>query len=111
GSIEFGAIEFESCRLIMVLGHERCGAVTAAIESIRTGVAAPGHIPAVVEALRPAYDVAVTQPGDLVENMVRAQVELTVRALKDDPFLASIGGLLIVGGRYDLESGAVEIIA
>jgi len=111
GSIEFGPVQYESCRLIMVLGHQRCGAIIAAIESIKTGVPAPGHIEAVVEALRPAYDVAVAQPGDLVENMVRAQVQLTVGELKADPLLAGIEGLLIVGGRYGLESGAVEIIA
>jgi carbonic anhydrase len=111
GSIQFGPAEYESCRLIMVLGHERCGAVIAAIESIQTGVPAPGYIEAVVEALRPAYDVAITQPGDLVENMVRAQVELTVAELKADPLLAGIEGLLIRGGRYGLESGAVELIA
>lgn len=111
GSIEFGPVEFESCRLIMVLGHERCGAITAAIESIKSGLPAPGHIRAVVEALRPAYDAAVGQPGDVVENMVRAQVRLTVQELKADQFVAGITGLLIVGGRYDLDTGAVEIIA
>ncbi len=111
GSIEFGPVEFESCRLIVVLGHERCGAITAAIESIKSGVPAPGHIQAVVEALRPAYDAAVGQPGELVENMVRAQVRLTVQELKADQFVAGIAGLLIVGGRYDLDTGAVEIIA
>jgi carbonic anhydrase len=114
GSIEFGPVTYESCRLIMVLGHERCGAIIAAIESIRTGVPAPGHIAAVVDALRPAYDVAVQEPGDLVENMVRAQVRLTVAALKEDPLLAELiadDGLVIVGGRYGLESGQVEIIA
>jgi carbonic anhydrase len=111
GSIEFGPFMYESCRLIVVLGHQRCGAIIAAIESIRSGVPAPGHIQAVVEALRPAYDVAVGQPGDLVENMVRAQVKLTVKALEEDELLVGIKGLIIVGGRYGLESGAVEIIA
>jgi carbonic anhydrase len=114
GSIEFGPAGYESCRLIVVLGHERCGAIIAAIEVIQTGVPAPGHIQAVVDALRPAYDVAVKEPGDLVENMVRAQVRLTVQALSRDPLLAELiadHGLVIVGGRYDLELGAVEIIA
>jgi carbonic anhydrase len=115
GSIEFGPNGYESCRLIMVLGHESCGAITAAIKSFETGVAAPGHIQAVVDALRPAYDVAVRRPGDdLVEKMVRAQVELTVSELKHDPLLADLiadHGLVVVGGRYDLTSGAVELIA
>jgi carbonic anhydrase len=114
GSLEFGPSGYSSSRLIMVLGHQRCGAVIAAIEHIQSGHPAPGHIQAVVDALRPAYAVAVDQPGDLVENMVRAQVRLTVADLKADPLLAGLvadHGLLIVGGRYDLESGAVDVIA
>lgn len=114
GSPEFGPSGYTSARLIMVLGHQRCGAITAAIESIQSGVPAPGHITAVVDALRPAYDAAIRQPGDMVENMVRAQVRLTVDVLKSDPLLAKLAaddGLVIVGARYDLDSGAVEIIA
>jgi carbonic anhydrase len=115
GSIEFGPNGYRSSRLIFVLGHQECGAVIAAIKSIETGVPAPGHIQAVVDALRPAYDVAVSQPGDdLVEKMVRAQVILTVDRLRHDPLLAeqiANQGLWIVGGRYDLVSGRVEIIA
>lgn len=114
GSIEFGPNGYPSSRLMIVLGHERCGAIIAAIESIQSGVPAPGHIGAVVDALRPAYDVAVREPGDLVENMVRAQVKLTVAELKRDPLLAELikdEGLLIVGGRYGLQTGLVEIIA
>ncbi len=79
GSVEFGPNGYESARLIMVLGHERCGAVIAAIAAIQTGEPAPGHIQAVVDALRPACDAAARLPGDLVENMVRAQVRLDVR--------------------------------
>lgn len=114
GSPEFGPSGYASARLIMVLGHQRCGAIIAAIESIQTGVPAPGHITAVVDALRPAYDAAVGEPGDLVENMVRAQVRLTVAALMADPLLARLAaedGLVIIGARYDLDSGAVEVIA
>jgi carbonic anhydrase len=114
GSIEFGPAEFDSCRLIVVLGHQRCGAVTAAIKSIESGVPASGHIQSVVAALRPAYDEASGELGDLVENMVRAQVRLTVATLKADPLLASLvaeKGLVIIGARYDLDSGAVDIIA
>jgi carbonic anhydrase len=114
GSIEFGPNGYDSARLIMVLGHERCGAVIAAIAAIQSGVPAPGHIQAVVDALHPAYDVAVQMPGDLVENMVRVQVRLTVDLLKADPLIADLirnHGLLVVGGRYGLASGLVEIIA
>lgn len=114
GSIEFGPSGYASTRLIFVLGHERCGAVIAAIDAIRSGVPAPGHIEAVVDALRPAYNMAIGLPGDLVENMVRAQVQLTVDRLRADPLIADLikhQGLAVVGGRYGLTSGLVEIIA
>ena len=84
-SVEFGPDGYRSSRLISVLGHGRCGAGTAATSAIQTGQRAPGHIQAVVDALRPAYHVAVGQPGDLVNNMIRAQTKLTVPRLRKDP--------------------------
>lgn len=114
GSIEFGPVNYRSARLMVVLGHEKCGAVVAAIESIETGKPAPGHIRAVVDALRPAYRAAKPLPGDLVDNMIRAQIRLTVCRLKRNPLLRRVivdNGLLIVGGYYHLRSGAVEIVA
>jgi carbonic anhydrase len=108
GSIEFGPVFFASARLMFVLGHQGCGAVEKAIEVIKTRRRAPGHIQAVVDALRPAYDAAKPQPGCLVDNMVRAQIPLTVQRLKANPLL---GNQLIVGGYYEMASGAVDIIA
>jgi carbonic anhydrase len=108
GSIEFGPEFFPSARLMLVLGHQGCGAVEKSIQVIESGGHAPGHIQAVVDALRPAYYLAKPQPGDLVDNMVAAQVRLTVRRLKADPLL---GSQLIVGGRYAMASGVVDIIA
>ncbi len=99
----------------MVLGHQRCGAVNGAIEAFRRDYWPPGHIVDVVEALRPAYLMAAQQPdGDLAEQMVRAQTMLTVATLKRQPVLAErlrTDSLRIVGGRYDLETAVVEIIA
>ena len=114
GSVEFGPVYYRSARLMVVLGHEKCGAVIAAIESIETGQPAPGHIKAVVDALRPAYRAAKLLPGDLVDNMTRAQIQLTVCRLKRDPPLRRLiahSGLLMVGGYYHLRSGIVDIIA
>ena len=90
------------------------GAVQAAITVIQSGKRAPGHIQAVVDALRPAYDVAVRQRGDLLDNMIVAQTQLTVRRLQSDPTLRTLidsDGLVIVGGHYQLDSGAVHILA
>jgi carbonic anhydrase len=76
---------------------------------IQSGGRAPGHIQAVVDALRPAYRKARRQPGDLLDNMIRAQTRLTVERLRRDAVLRKLD-LLIVGGRYDLYTGRVEII-
>lgn len=113
GSVEFGPNGYPSARLILVLGHENCGAVIAAIDSLRYGKPAPGHLPAVVTALRPAYELVAGKPGDLVANMVRAQVRLTAGALRADPLLAEQiqrHGLEIFGGVYDLDSGVVTLL-
>jgi carbonic anhydrase len=114
GSIEFGPLKFPSARLLFVLGHQGCGAVTAAIEVIQSGKRAPGHLQAVVDALHPAYRAAKGKPGNLVDNMIREQTSLTVHRLKQDPVLAKLissENLLVVGGHYELDSGAVRIIA
>jgi carbonic anhydrase len=114
GSIEFGPFNYSSARLMFVLGHQECGAIAAAIEVIESGGRAPGHVQSVVDALRPAYRVAKPQPGDLADNMARAQTRLTVDLLKQDPLLRDLttkNGLAIVGGHYYLRKGLVEIIA
>jgi carbonic anhydrase len=113
GSIEFGPVNYAATRLLLVLGHQRCGAVAAAIKVITGGGRAPGHIQAVVNALRPAYRAAAGQPGDLLDNMIRAQTRLAVQALTRDRLLRQLiaaDGLMIVGGHYLLDSGQVQLI-
>jgi carbonic anhydrase len=88
--------------------------VKAAIETIQSGGTAPGHIQSVVDALRPAYAVAIRQRGNLLDNMVRAQTKLAVNALRAAPLIKkfiSQGKLRVVGGYYSLDTGAVSIIA
>src|SRR5690242_14499453 len=77
GSLEYGA-EHLHIPLLVVLGHERCGAVTAAVE----GGAAEGHIAALINLLKPAVDKTHGLPGDLVANAVRTNVELVVKQLR-----------------------------
>lgn len=113
GSIEYGPATFGSARLIVVMGHGGCGAVRDAIKVIRTGGRAPGHIQAVVDALRPAYHAAVREPGDLLDNMIRAQTRLAVRQLRNAPLLRDLAarkGLRIVGAHYHLRTGAVTLV-
>ncbi len=112
GSVEYGPAVLGT-PLVVVLGHEGCGAIKAAIDSIRTGKPAPGHLPAVVAALRPAYEAALKEGGELVPTMTRAQTRLTVARLEADPVLTphvDAGRLRIVGGYYHLGSGLVELL-
>ncbi|MCP5159704.1 MAG: carbonic anhydrase [Gammaproteobacteria bacterium] len=126
GSIEFGSFELK-IPLIVVLGHERCGAVKAAIDALEHGggehgrgkkkgqhSAEPGDIGYLVQGLRPAIEKAQSWGmGDLAENAMRANVSLTVQRLKKSPVLSAAeesGRLRIVGARYDLDSGAVEML-
>ena len=112
GSIRFGPTVLGT-PLVFVLGHQRCGAVTAAVDALQRSEAAPGAVQSVVEALRPAYDAARQQPGDLVDNVVRSHTRLTVESLVADPVLHELiqhKKLLVVGGYYSLESGEVHLI-
>jgi carbonic anhydrase len=108
GSVEYGPAA-AGTPLVVVLGHERCGAVHAAIEAIEHhGGDAPGHLGAIVRALEPAYREAKSRPGDLEDNMVRAQTELTVARLRQESLPRDT---LVVGGRYDLDTGRVGLLA
>jgi len=109
GSIEY-AVEHLHASLIVVLGHERCGAVEAAVK----GGEAPGRIKSLVEAIRPAVEKSKGEPGDLAENAMRANVRLVVDHLKaSKPILEHLvhkGTLTVVGARYDLDDGQVTVI-
>ena len=113
GSVEFAVEEFHS-PLIVVLGHERCGAITATIDAIGTGGAAPGHIGVIVDALRPIVEPVLDRPGDPVENAVRANVRAqAARLVRDSELIAghvAAGELRIVGARYDLDTGRVILV-
>ncbi|MGH3645837.1 MAG: carbonic anhydrase, partial [Micromonosporaceae bacterium] len=113
GSIEFGIEEFGS-PLLLVLGHERCGAITATVEAIRTGHTPPGHIGAIVEVLRPVVEPVMDRPGDPVENGVRANVRAVVKQLRQRSHLVQekikTGELRVYGARYDLDTGRVTLL-
>jgi len=105
-SLEYGA-EHLHIPLLVVMGHEHCGAVTAAVE----GGSPEGHIGTLVDLLRPAVDQARTMTGDKVENAVRANVQLVVKQLRSStPILSELvahNKLKIVGGVYSLDTGKV----
>jgi carbonic anhydrase len=97
--------------LIAVMGHTRCGAVTAALAAEDS----PGRLSAIIEALGPSIEKARAAPGDLVETAARESVKSTVAALKaSEPVLRPLverGALRIVGMFYDIERGTVEVIS
>jgi carbonic anhydrase len=114
GSIEY-ALEELGVPLVMVLGHERCGAVKATLDLAEAGGTAPGHIASLVDGIKPIVDEAKAQGGDILDNAVRANVKHVTGELKEnEPILAEFvhdEKVKIVGARYDLDSGVVEIIA
>lgn len=109
GSIEY-ALEHLHVPLVIVLGHSKCGAVSAAV----AGGEAPGHLKAIVTALSPAVNMAQKKPGDPVENTVRIAAKLSAAALAgNEPILGEwvkAGKVKVVAARYELTTGLVEFI-
>src|SRR2546428_5927950 len=107
GSIEY-AVDHLGVRLIVVLGHQSCGAVKAAKETIAAKSKAPGHIQSLVTAIQPA--VEATAKGDL-EATIKANVKDVAQALRSStPILkpkVDSGELKVVGAYYSLDTGAV----
>jgi carbonic anhydrase len=101
--------------LIMVLGHDACGAVDATLKSIKDNTTLPGHLPSLVASLAAAVKAGTAQPGDPLSNSIRQNVIDTVAALQAaTPILdAAVAQqkLKIVGGIYRLADGRVELVA
>jgi carbonic anhydrase len=108
------AVQVLNTPLILVLGHESCGAVDATIKSLKDGTTLPGHLPALVEAISPAVKAVQGETGDTLANAIRRNVMLNVEKLKSAaPILAQFVDdkkLRIVGGVYQLKSGRVELM-
>ena len=112
GSIQFGVEELH-IPLIVVMGHEKCGAVSATIETLEKNAHAAGDIEALVQGIKPAIEKSKNQSGDKLDNAVKANTALTVEALKANTILGDEvkkGKLMIVGTRYDLDTGMVEML-
>ncbi|HEY9158498.1 MAG TPA: carbonic anhydrase [Candidatus Binatus sp.] len=95
-------------RVVMVLGHRRCGAVTAAVESYDNENVGP-----MLKELYPAVRATRGMPGDPVENAVRENVKLVMKNLAASQALSAMvksGELKIVGGIYDLDTGTIEML-
>ena len=100
-------------RLIVVLGHERCGAVQAVVAVVKDDATFPGSIGQMIEPIIPAVLHAQHQEGDLLDNAVRENVRGIVMRLRasPEPILREplqARRLKIVGARYDLEDGTID---
>ena len=117
GSVEFAA-EYFGTRLVVVLGHSRCGAVIATVDELQrsTETRSP-NLRSVVRRIRPAVEElmasgATSDPDELVARAVRANIRASANHLRHGSAvlegLIEAGELLVVGGEYSLESGRVD---
>jgi carbonic anhydrase len=103
GSIEY-AVEHLGARLIVVLGHARCGAVAAAMESGN----APGHIAGIVSDIRPAIEAARKEGGDALTEAIKNNVDRVAKRIEEKAELGSLASSIrVIEAYYDLDSGKV----
>lgn len=115
GSAEYAATTF-NCPLLMVLSHESCGAVKAAVDVATKGIRLPGSMGALVEPILPAVAKVKDQPPDqIMAAATRENVLQTVNQLRNaDPLLGALvsdGKLKVVGAEYHLTTGVVEVLS
>lgn len=113
GSMEY-AVEHLNVPLIVVLGHQRCGAVQAAVQTAGKNTRPAGHLAAIINPIVPAVSAIKGQSGDVAENAMQQNVLRTVNQLRSSrPVLAEAlheRKLSIVGARYDLDTGKVTVL-
>ena len=119
GSLEFGALVLGS-KILLVIGHERCGAILASMGRIGLPIN-PGSIPSLVPLIQPAVQAVtdrvakegIAKVGDDVDATIRLNVHNQVATLKTSPILSQLekeGKLKIVPAYYDLDTGVVQIL-
>ena len=110
GSIEY-SVDHLGTRLILVLGHQSCGAVKAARETIAAKGKAPGHIESLVRAIQPAVEATAKDDLDVT---IKENVKHVVQALRSStPVLKAkvdSGDVQVIGGYYSLDTGAVTFL-
>jgi carbonic anhydrase len=113
-SLEYG-VAVLGVPLILVLGHDACGAVDATIKSLKDNTTLPGHLPSLVTALSPAVKAVSGKGGDVLGNAIRQNVIDNVAKLSSaTPILSAAveqKKLKVVGGIYRLNNGRVEMVA
>jgi len=111
GTIEYGSAVL-GVPLIVVLGHERCGAVSAACEVVEKKTKFPAAIGPMVDAIVPAALAVLGKPGDFIDNAVRESAIRTARKIATESSivaeLVKKGKVKVIAARYDLDDGRVE---
>jgi len=119
GSVEFAASKF-STKLVVVMGHSQCGAITAAVEELLDGATNESrNLRSIVDRVRPAVQTVIAGHGHLerpalVREAVRANVRTSVDHLRHGSELLEQlvlnDGLMIVGAKYSLDTGVVTFL-
>ncbi|MFD0786422.1 carbonic anhydrase, partial [Micromonospora azadirachtae] len=114
GSVEY-AVTVLNAPLVVVLGHDSCGAVRAARESLATGTPPPGHLDAVVDAVLPSLRRAEAEGVDDPGRIIDIHIAQTVEALLDNSAVLAAeveaGRCAVVGMSYRLAAGEVHQVA
>jgi carbonic anhydrase len=114
GSMQYAGMHLQT-PLFVVLGHEGCGAVKAALDSRNEGIQHPSRIQILVDSILPAMervDLALSQEAQLAQA-VEANVRTTLRVIRESPegrMRAAEGRVKIVGAIYELSSGRVRFL-
>ncbi len=117
GSVEFAAAQFGT-RLVVVLGHSQCGAITATLDQLQRSTADQSrNLRSIVDRVRPAVESLLEtdlrhDPEAMLHQAVRANIRMSADHLRHGSEileqLIARDGLLIVGAEYSLETGEVE---
>ena len=117
GSVEFAAEQFGT-RLVVVLGHSRCGAITATIEALKNPEGKHSkNLSSIVDRVRPSVEPLMAtdlkkNPELLMKEAVRSNIQASVNNLRHGSSLIEdlieTNGLLIVGAEYCLDTGIVD---
>lgn len=109
GSIEY-AVKYLGVKLVVVMGHENCGAVSSSMGDEDPG----GHIGAIIQKIKPAVYMARRMEGDTLTNAIKMNANIVAEELKDTgPILhrgLKDGELMIVSAYYALSTGEVEFM-
>ena len=103
GSVEYAVANF-GCELVVVLGHQRCGAVTDTLELVKAGESAPGSVQSIVDAIASNVHADAS-----VDEGVRANARAAAERLSESPALGD-ERVQVAAAVYSLDTGAVELL-